>query len=132
MKDKENKSENMQKFSVEIKKLARDLAFANTYFDCSEESLAEYLIDLGYQKLPKDSVVLSREEYESDLTVHYEVGYEFGSKETAEKIIQMINDDRWGYWDSCDCGKDETYWRDGNIQGTLNEIAKEFGIEIKE
>ena len=52
-------------------------------------------------------------------------------KDTAKEILQMIDDDRSGYWDSCDCGKDETYWRDNSIQGTLNEIKERYGVEVE-
>ena len=57
-------------------------------------------------------------------------GVERAVKDTAKEILQMLYDDRNGYWDSCDCGKDETYWRDNSIQGTLNEIKERYGVEV--
>ena len=134
MKDKENKCENMQKFSVEIKKLARDLAFANTCFDCSEESLAEYLIDLGCRKLPKDSVVLSKEECKILLDNNIRADLEYWEdmlakerKETAEKIYYKAEKKAYfkdgGYYDK------DRYYID---MEDLKEILKQFGVEIKE
>ena len=60
--------------------------------DC--EGCAFYLYEnLGYRKLPEDSVVLSREEigelkYQSEEDVSK--AYDLGSKETAEKIFKML------------------------------------------
>ena len=81
----------------------------------------------------EDSVVLSREEYESDLTSQYDTGYEFGSKETAEKILDNV----FSYM-----GKNQNFILvDGEPQTWLDclkiwefmlELAKQFGVEIKE
>ena len=109
---------------------------------------ATYLYNAGYRKIPEGSVVVSKEEHkqlynderasyyraenlaiENDLLNRKLID---ARKETAREILQIIEDDRIGYWDSCDCGKDETYWRDNAIQGTLNEIAKQFGVEVEE
>lgn len=66
----------------------------------------------GYRKIDKDSVVLTRKEYESDLTLQYDTGYEFGSKETAEKIYRELQ------------GHGTTYVK--------KWIKEQFGVEIKE
>ena len=75
-------------------------------------------------KLPKDSVVLSKEEYElltNDLDKHdygeFESGYSQGSKETAEKIYSFAVD-----------------FYDGSEQWELFllRFKEKFGVEIKE
>ena len=93
-----------------------------------EQLTAEGLYDLGYRKIDKDSVVLSREEYESDLTAQYDVGYEFGSKETAEKYSEMVTKFIL------------ELFKNARISGSQRDLllkrnkklAKQFGVEIKE
>ena len=83
-------------------------------------------------KLPKDSVVLSREEYGSKLQDAYDNGVEFGkewgSKETAEKILNELH-----MHFSADklCGianPNKNY----NSAKVVSRLAKQFGVEIKE
>lgn len=84
------------------------------------------LVKLGYRKLPENSVVLSREEYESDLTLQYDTGYEWGSKETAEKILRgLIKNCQFTFGVN---GK-PIIALDGDF--ALN-TAKSYGVEIKE
>lgn len=115
--------------------------------------VAEALYNAGYRKLPKDSVVLSREEYERLKRVEnekdrlYEIkldlenqliekgwtDYEGAdeiekrvSKETAEKILDLLVPD---------CKACDENWHSGCLclRATLAEkIAKQFGLEIKE
>lgn len=77
---------------------------------------AKIVVENGYQKVDKDSFVISREEYESDLTTQYDVGYEFGSKETAEKFLQLA-------YDRC---------LEKSFIKKVEELAKQFGVEIEE
>ena len=62
--------------------------------DCEKIKYATNIYNAGYRKLPKDSVVLSREEYGSKLQDAYYNGVEFGkkwsSKEAAEKIYKKV------------------------------------------
>ena len=73
--------------------------------------VAEALVNLGYQKLPKDSVVLSADEF-ANLKKYI---YEKGSKETAEKIIDLI----------------KTFYPDKKFVETITHIIRER-FEIKE
>jgi hypothetical protein len=65
--------------------------FTNVFINNQE--LAEELLK-HYQLVDKNSVVLSKEEYGSKLQDAYDNGVQFGkkwgSKETAEKIIDLI------------------------------------------
>lgn len=84
----------------QIEEIAKDIHRVCTA--CSGEMFDEYtcdrcqaklLIEKGYQKLPKDSVVLSREEicelkYQSE--EDFSKAYDLGSKETAEKILNYL------------------------------------------
>jgi hypothetical protein len=93
---------------------------------CFAERLKEatYYYNLGYRKLPEDSVVLSMEEYKRLLDNAIRADMEYldnelakASKETAEKILNLI----------------ETFCSDNEfIEIVKGVIKKEFDIEIKE
>ena len=147
MKDKEKQIEEMAKdlnyhTSVVEYKCEKDCYKCNyAGFDgakCPSYVLAKSIYGAGYRKLPKDSVVLSREEYENlklqiqeahhkgvrigfDLTKFKENSIEQASKETAEKIINYLQKDGWGGINYL-----EIYQED------LDEIAKQFSVDIKE
>lgn len=101
---------------------------------CIAEHQAETLYEQGYRKLPKDSVVLSKEEYElltNDLDKHdygeFESGYSQGSKETAEKSINDIfKICKQRFTDT----KGYTCW--GDIEIEIQQYAEQVGVEIKE
>ena len=61
----------------------------NAYADCHR--IAEELIKKGWVKLPENSIVLSREEYEKTIQDKLNLGIEMGKrqarKETAEEIL---------------------------------------------
>ena len=97
MKDKENKSENMQKFSVEIEEILEVAKIVNNSCSgvackecdamddltegqlkglwCNDIKTAQNIYNAGYRKLPKDSVVLSREEYDDLVESKRQLGY---------------------------------------------------------
>lgn len=124
MKDKEK----------QIKELHRLLCKKG--FD-GENSRAKFIYNQGYRKLPEDSVVLSREEYDGKkIVVEMSGGHKlrlsvgkFGEmskileeeirKETAEKIFSFI----------------KHYFVDRTLvlnEFTFKLIAKQFGVEIKD
>ena len=71
---------------------------------CCWARKAEAIYNLGYQKHPKDSIVLSREEYER-------------LKSLPNKIIKYM----------------DRHLGDGELSGNiLRNCAKQFGLEIKE
>ena len=81
----------------------------------------------------KDSVVLSKEEFSKALTDNFNMGKkeaQFYServaipttrKETAEKILQEL----WAEFEK------PVFWAD-NVAEIIKELAKQFGVEIKE
>ena len=95
---------------------------------CPSENDAEALYNAGYRKLPEDSVVLSKEEYEilkikekekhwleTCMSVWKNAKID-GSKETAEKFLQLA-------YDRC---------LEKSFIKKVEELAKQFGVEIKE
>lgn len=99
------------------------------YICCSynkKESIALY--EAGYRKIPKDSVVLTREEYD-DIAEFYNIdgckAYKI-RKETAKEIINMLVPP---------CERCDENWHKGCLclRATIAEkIAKKYGVEIEE
>ena len=52
--------------------------------------------------------------------------------DTAREILTAIKEDKSGYWDSCDCGKEELHWRDKCVEDTLRMIAEKYGVDLGE
>lgn len=100
----------------------------NTYSVCEFldsvdiESIARELLKHYQPKLPKDSVVLSREEYQKNILKANSDGYSAGkidgSKETAEKILNFLRKDNG-----------VNAW---SIIKYEKFIKEQFGVEIKE
>ena len=118
----------------QIDEMASDMDYGCTkrdlYPDDAKE-IAKALYLLGYRKLPKDSVVLSREEYKritTELVTEQratEIAKEYFEKirkETAEKILQPL-------YNAC---KEDTYGQVVVDFAILENLAKQFGVEIKE
>ena len=131
--------------TTQIEEMAKDLCFScgvrtiscTKSEPCKEARLdAKNIYNLGYRKIDKDRVVLSREEYESDLTGQYDTGYEFGSKETAEKILNKLLNCHGHI--SKEHEGEYSYKLDKEAKYTfiskafILKIIKEFGVEIKE
>jgi hypothetical protein len=119
MKDKEKQIEEMAKGLLEYIKVYGKLHLTVDGIDNTARLLAKF----GITKIPEDSVVLSREEFENNLTLY--MGYKIGSKETAEKI-----------WLQAKAIVDKTKHL---VQGreylhidALKEIVKSCGVEVKE
>ena len=138
MKDKEK----------EIKDICKLICVTCAQFDgCAinckaHRDTAEALYNAGYRKLPKDSVVLSREEYEritkelvteqraTEIAKEY---FEKMRKETAEKDFNTIVkalEERKGIVEAF-YGVAESVGVDIAIR-TIKELAKQFSVEIKE
>ena len=91
----------------QIEEMARDIydqKSCDTSFEENCKILAYDLVTLGYQKIDKDSAVLSREEYKK-------------LKSLPNKIIKYM-DRHLGNGELC-----------GNV---VRNCAKQFGVEIKE
>ena len=89
-----------------------------TLIDC--EGCAFYLYKmLGYRKIPGNSVVFSREEIcelKCQAEEDFNKAYDLGSKETAEKFLQLA-------YDRC---------LEKSFIKKVEELAEQFGVEIKE
>jgi hypothetical protein len=89
----------------------------------TRDYLAKALIEKGYQKVDKDSVVISKEEYEritKELVTEQrakKIAQEYFGivrKETAREIIEMFND--------------KNYITEKDL---IKAIAKRYGVKIK-
>lgn len=142
----------------QIEEIKRDIKKA-LEFDCSKDKcktckhknednceiplITDYLIEQGYRKLPKDSVVLTKEEYEmlanqyknleikySNLSDNYRLCKDANEtlkynivttrKETAKEILAYL-------------------WKQRNVIGQLMifeedliELSKQYGVEVEE
>ncbi len=138
MKDKEKQIEfeTKQAIAKEIDKVYPNAKFTNGW-------IAEVLYKLGYRKLPKDSVVLSKEElkekyvpksfYELAKKVNEEKIEELKNqlenkgKETAEKILRTLKarcKTRFTLLGNHTCY--------GDIEFEIDNLAEECGVELKE
>lgn len=106
---------------------------------------AKKIIALGYRKFPKDSVVLSREEYhdllnkdftcfvggqhKTDHCLYLEEAQK-ASKETAEKFVEKLENGI----DNLDIilheDNDEQYVSINQLLEFIDEIEKQFGVEV--
>ena len=133
----------------QIEEMARDIAFefcpnrnlhkkwgneAQCYSDdnfseCTTiKNAVDKLYNAGYRKIPEGSVVLSKEEYAKDFCSQFNKGYERGSKETAREILEAIKLKAWGN----NADVNGNIWSYSISIYELAEIAKQFGVEIKE
>ncbi len=84
--------------------------------------IAEYLTQLGYRKIDKDSVVVLKEDWKDNHDLALMSGKKEGSKETAEKILAIIGN----MIDECDDRfklKDYQWHKD---------LCRQYNVEIKE
>lgn len=119
----------------QIEKMAKDYYGYSIDSEADCKFVAEEMYNKGHRKLPEDSVVLSREEYDEIKTYQSyipEMKKAFDKirnatiKETAEKILDLLVPD---------CKACDENWHSGCLclRATLAEkIAKQFGLEIKE
>ena len=153
MKDKENKIEEMFQDVAKVmcdcedkEKFFRPHRYGckNCYMLTVIQHIVFFLRNSDYLKPPKDSVVLSREDmkkYAKDCIAGQETGLDIinaliaraerykeqakqASKETAEKFVKLLDE-------KCEGSQDYRYSY-GNIKEIVYELAKQFGVEIKE
>lgn len=132
---------------VSIRTATEDSDFIN-YYKETLKGYARYLIKQNYRKLPKGSVVLSKEKYE---TLHKDVNnykqrYQSSEKrnkqlvqssceaitksrkETAKKILQEVKECK-GIKRLVELGYIISYI---NLCQEIDEIANQFGVEVEE
>ena len=107
--------------------------------------LASALISQGWVKLPKDSVVLSREEFwklsnkfsKKELDEIVEFHKKKASKETAEKILRELKHSEFKFTieinrsSQKDVSKVLEEFRK-SVFGKINDLAKQFGVDLGE
>lgn len=120
----------------QIEEMARDIyeqKSCDTSFEENCKILAYGLVALGYQKIDKDSAVLSREEQERILTATEKRIKELkkqilqARKETAEKILTELLDFVNGWFEGVennDFGVE--------FNRISKDIAEKYGVKIKE
>ena len=120
----------------QIEEMAQDIyeqKSCDTSFKENCKTLAYDLVTLGYQKIDKDSAVLSREEQEKILTATEKRIKELkrqilqARKETAEKILTELLDFVNGWFEGV---------KNNDFGVEFNRISKDFaekyGVKIKE
>jgi hypothetical protein len=124
MKEQEKQIEEMAKALLEYIKVYGKLHLTVDGID----NTARLFEKFGITKLPEDSVVLSREEYDSyhKLVTELTIKNCKARKETAEKILNAIYD-KLNTFEAVYEIDYESY-----VDDVLWEIAKQFGVEIKE
>ena len=120
----------------QIEEMARDIyeqKSCDTSFEENCKILAYDLVTLGYQKIDKDSAVLSREEQEKILTATEKRIKELkkqilqARKETAEKILTELLDFVNGWFEGVennDFGVE--------FNRISKDLAEKYGVKIKE
>ena len=102
----------------------------NCALKCKAYITCEILYDKDYRKLPEDSVVLSREEYNEikmyqsyipEMKKAFDKVRNAAIKETAEKILNELID-----------SSNKITFFDCRMALGLDKLAKQFGLEIKE
>ena len=143
MKDKMEDNELIEQMAKDLKTCLPNNWYWQKTVDTDTYFVAKHFHNEGYRKIPKDSVVLSREEFERlqvklkslQDTDMFKEAYisqlkeecKQARKETAEKIYYKAEKKAHfkdgGYYDK------DRYYLD---MEDLKEILKQFGVEIKE
>lgn len=148
MKDREIINEIKQDFKTheenckQIEEMAKDIDWAKAKiwnsenlkkdgYDWHSRGIATHLVCMDYCKIPKDSVVLSKSEYNVLILVRanydrivkdFNKAYDLGVKETAEKILKELvghtfEDDGWTWTVS----KEDIQWLADKHKVEINE-----------
>lgn len=88
--------------------------------------VAEAFYNAGYQKLPKDSIVLSREEYLRLSIFQFETAQQIMTetrKEVIKEFYQSFIDELMR-----GCGDDKEFW----VVKLINEKLKQFCVDLED
>ena len=125
---KQEQVKQMAKERSEIKDIMKLLDRCGSLNPMCKADVATIVYGNNYRKIPEGSVVLTQDELNDKNHFAQRFGYDLGSKETAEKIIHLVGmipiprqvSNRYGV----------------GFENALTvvklEIAKQFGVEIKE
>lgn len=131
-----NKQKQIEEMAEDIR-LIKELQASNIYTPNYQEAMA--LISLGYKKIPKDSVVLTEEQFSEFRQAIINLSQEHtkkcdevndkiikARKQAIKEVLERVND----------CMRDFEDDDDGYIlkkcefKFFMREIAKEFGVEL--
>ena len=106
--------------------------------EVQDKDISDFIKDINYiRSYLQDSVVLSREEIcelKRQAEEDFNKAYDLGSKETAEKFYDKVNENICVF----QLENKNQEFTDGYAQaiadicGRLDQVAKQFGVEIKE
>lgn len=102
----------------QIEEMAKDIyeqKSCDTSFEENCKLLAYDLVTLGYQKVNKDSVILTKAELNQIQANFFDSGIKYSSKETASEILKWLKE----HCDFVGFGIAETYFKE------------QYGVEIK-
>lgn len=119
--------EQMAKERSEIKDIMKLLDRCGSLNPMCKAEVATIIYGNNYHKIPEDSVVLTRDEWNDENHLAQRFGYNLGSKETAEKFVNETIKRKQTLMnpytdDESECVS--TFW--------IYKLAKQFGVEIKE
>lgn len=124
---KREQVEQMAKERNEIKDIMKLLDRCGSLNPMCKAEVATIIYGNNYHKIPEDSVVLTRDEWNDENHLAQRFGYNLGSKETAEKFVNETIKRKQTLMnpytdDESECVS--TFW--------IYKLAKQFGVEIKE
>lgn len=128
---------------IEMAKAMEDFELQNTY-ECDIE-LAGHLYNKGYRKIPEDSVVLSKEEYEmlvnqyknleikySNLSDNYRLCKD-ANETLKQSVITARKETATNFFK--DLIRQADFWGETDMwvsYKTLVTVAKQYGVEVEE
>lgn len=133
-----NKQEQIEELAKDLR-LIKELQASDIYTTNYQEAVA--LISLGYRKIPEDAVVLTKKELVKTMESGYvydttrgnkinliEMAREIERKETAKVILNVL------YFNLQNgvkghIAKSNVYY---NVMSRIQQIAKNYGVEIEE
>ena len=119
----------MAKERNEIKDIMKLLDKCVSLNPMCKAEVATIIYGNNYHKIPEDSVVLTQDEWNDRNHLAQRFGYDLGSKETAEKILNELSN---LIKNNEDFGRGVFGWKTEEILMLLKIYADKQGVEIKE
>lgn len=126
---KREQVEQMAKERNEIKDIMKLLDRCGSLNPMCKAEVATIIYGNNYRKIPEDSVVLTQDEWNDENHLAQRFGYDLGSKETAEKILNELNN---LIKNNEDFGRGVFGWKTEEILMLLKIYADKQEVEIKE
>lgn len=126
---KQEQVKQMAKERIEIKAIMKLLDRCGSLNPMCKADVATIVYGNNYRKIPEGSVVLTQDELNDKNHFAQRFGYDLGSKETAEKILNELNN---LIKNNEDFGRGVFGWKTEEILMLLKIYADKQGVEIKE